>query len=767
MSQYVGGLYFILAVMSAVSEARTQHVPVAETIAAFFRQTRESYRRVAEDANVAVGAKQSGMTVAKWVGLAVPVLLLLLLLFSLAVDTGFVYYPLITLWGLNRSLFSLLNIVFVVLISLVVAYIAARSYIATGQPRLAWLGGGMLALGFSGLLAVALPTTANVNVPTALNNTGALLTSVLCLVGTLTFSGSRSPHPRPKAGRFLTGIYAAVVLLMVLIFILSLQGVMPAFWIPGVGGTFLRQVVINSAVVLLAISGASLMLFYYRNRVTFNYWYSLALILLALGYLTVGFANAPGDTFSWLGRVSQYVGGVYFIVAGLSVTREASTRGTSVAEVIAEFGKQARVNYELLVNAASDAIIAVDGLGRILTWNPAAAKMFGYSRNEAIGTAFFDLIASPEAVDAYHQAADNAIPEKQEQGAVTIETKARRKNGEEFPVELTLVSRRLVAGWLPTTTTTTTTTTTLVVRDISERKKAEELIRFQSLLVESAHDAIVATTITPRGEFITRTWNKGAEALYGWQAEEVVGKRTRDFLQPEFPQPGTIEDYGKRFFEQGFWAGEVTFARKDGSKVTVLTSHTALRDSTGRIVGAVGIHHDITELKKTEEQRQRLAREAADTLSELQTVLDTAPFAIWIARDPECRVITGNIYANEVLGVHRGDNISRSALPGEAAITYRVLRNGVEVKPEEMPAQVAAATGKMVTPQELEFVFADGRRLHMLIGAVPLLHADGQIRGAVAVGADISEQKQAMQMKDEFIGMVSHELRTPLTVFLG
>ncbi|MBI4296761.1 MAG: PAS domain S-box protein, partial [Chloroflexi bacterium] len=142
------------------------------------------------------------------------------------------------------------------------------------------------------------------------------------------------------------------------------------------------------------------------------------------------------------------------------------------------------------------------------------------------------------------------------------------------------------------------------------RKKAEELIRFQALLVDSTSQAIIATALTPEGQFITRVWNKGAETLYGWRSEEVIGKPTRDFLQPEFPGPGTGEEYRRQFLEKGYWTGEIIQTRKNGSKVVVLTSHTALRDENGKITGAVGIHQDISELKGLQERlavQERLA----------------------------------------------------------------------------------------------------------------------------------------------------------------
>jgi PAS domain S-box-containing protein len=256
--------------------------------------------------------------------------------------------------------------------------------------------------------------------------------------------------------------------------------------------------------------------------------------------------------------------------------------------------------------------------------------------------------------------------------------------------------------------------------------------------------------------------NPSYEQILGYDHDQLIGKKASDlYWEPEARRSwvSTMEVNGV------VRNVEVRLKRKDGIPIWVSINVSPILFAGKQAV--IGTIHDITERKKAEEELESLARESAETLSELQAVLDTAPFAIWIARDPECRKITGNIYANELFGVIQGDNISRSALPGEAAIRYRVLRNKTEVKPENLPAQEAARTGKIVIPWEMDLVFEDGRVLHMLIGAVPLLGADGQVRGSVAVGANITEQKQAMMMKDDFIGMVSHEIRTPLTVTIG
>lgn len=679
----------------------------------------------------------------KWLGIAFPLVLLLLLFFSRAINTGFVYYP--------PLLFSALNIVFVVLISLVVAYLAARGYLATGQSQLVWLGGGALAFGFSALLTAV--TQTQLNAAVTLHNTGAFLAGLIYTVGAVMGVSGDSPLQQGKAKAYvLTGIYAIGAVFMLQVMLLSLAGITPTFFVPGTGGTPLRQAVLYSGTGLFGLSGILLLLAHFRTRSVFMFWYSLGLILTALGLLTVSFVKTPGDFFAWLGRGGQYFAGIYLIIAVVSLVREARAQRKPLEELIAEFGQQARVNYELLVSSASDAIIAVDGLGRILMWNPAAEKMFGNSSSEAVGLPFFDFLSSPGQISSYKKASNAVGPGEGQPGTgITTELKARRRNGEEFPVEVTLASRELAGKWLFTTliirdiserkkmemmlkeseerffkafhlspvpitiahlpqgrwidvnnsflsmmeysreevightsvelnmfpepgkrtqtlksflekgilqnremTVRTKSGKLLTVLssneiislngqdhavstiiDITERKKAEELVRFQSLLVDSTTEAIISAVLTPGGQFITRTWNKGAEKLYGWKAEEVIGRPTMDFLQPEFQGPGTPEEYIKSFLEQGSWSGEITNRRKDGSRVVVLVSNTVLRDEGGHITGAVGVHHDITELKKAERLKDEFVGMVSHELRTPITVMMGALYTLEDKRLPE------------------------------------------------------------------------------------------------------------------------------------
>ncbi len=154
---------------------------------------------------------------------------------------------------------------------------------------------------------------------------------------------------------------------------------------------------------------------------------------------------------------------------------------------------------------------------------------------------------------------------------------------------------------------------------------------------------------------------------------------------------------------------------------------------------------------------------------ELSAVLDAVPAMVWITHDPDCQQIAGNRSARELLRLPPEINQSKSAPKSERLSHFRVFKDGVELRPEELPVQMAASTGMAVREFEEEIVFDDGMRRHLLGNAVPLLDDNGHPRGAVAAFIDISARKRAEDAlreadrhKDEFLAMLSHELRNPL-----
>ncbi|MBI2850951.1 MAG: PAS domain S-box protein, partial [Chloroflexi bacterium] len=668
---------------------------------------------------------------AKWVGAAALLSFLALVFLSRTAEIGFVYY--------TPLLFSALNIVFVVVISLVVAFLAARSVLITGQ-RLSWLGGGALAFGLSGLFSALVQGQLNASV--AAHNLGALLAGFLYLGSATTILRGRPLVRLPGTpSRVLIGVYGAVVLVMALIVIFSLSGLMPTFFTLETGSTPLRQVVLGAADALFVISGLLLLTAWTRSRASFLYWYSLGLILTALGLFALNFIRIPGDTFAWLGRIGQYVGSVYLLIAVATVVKEARSRHMPVEEVIAAFGKQAEFNYKLLVNSASDAIIGIDGLGRIFAFNPAAEKMFGYARSEAIGKPFFDLIFSPGQVDAYQKAAGavDAGSDSDERSSA-IDLTARRKNGEEFPVELTLISSRLMAGWLPTTTTTTT----LVIRDITERKKAEEAVR------ESERRLAEAQQTVHLGSW---EWDLQTGEMH-WSDEmfRIVGVAPQSFtptletaterMHPDDRQK--VQAQLDELWAKGTASYEHHVVLPDGTVRNVVTNSIVTYDKSGKPKSVAGTLQDITERKKTEE-----ALRANET--QLRLILDQLPCNVWtVDRDLKITSVQGEIIRSEAR--------READIIGKPIHEYLQLRN--------LDSAPILACLRALAGERSSYENESGGKTYVTY-VEPLRDEKDVISGAIAIGIDITERKKTERLKDEFIGMVSHELRTPLTVIMG
>jgi PAS domain S-box-containing protein len=156
---------------------------------------------------------------------------------------------------------------------------------------------------------------------------------------------------------------------------------------------------------------------------------------------------------------------------------------------------------------------------------------------------------------------------------------------------------------------------------------------------------------------------------------------------------------------------------------------------------------ELTLANQALRESERRERERAE---ELETIMRSVPAAIWIARDPECRHITGNPASFRLLRTPEGQNVSASASEGESSgRAFREFRNGEPVPPDLLPMQRAAREGVDVENTELTLVFADGTERHILGNAVPLRRTDQSLRGAVSAFIDITELKRSEAARRE------------------
>lgn len=148
----------------------------------------------------------------------------------------------------------------------------------------------------------------------------------------------------------------------------------------------------------------------------------------------------------------------------------------------------------------------------------------------------------------------------------------------------------------------TITGTVGIARDISERKAAQEKIEEQAALLDVASDGILVTDLAGRILY----WNRGAEALWGWSAQEALGRSPWDFLNAEVsPQ---YREAKEAVLREGKWSGELPEITKEGKNIIVGSHWTLVKDGEGRAKSILSVNRDLTEQKAVEAQLFRSQR---------------------------------------------------------------------------------------------------------------------------------------------------------------
>ncbi len=253
----------------------------------------------------------------------------------------------------------------------------------------------------------------------------------------------------------LSAAYLSALGAVGLVPLVALHGYTPTFFVPGEGGTLLRQFVLGSSMGMFLLT--ALLTASQRKASTFLYWYALALVAIAVGLLGILLQSTIGGLLPWAGRAAMYLSGVYMLLAALASVRESNIWGIPLVESL----RQANARLADVFENISDGFVGVDAQWRYSYVNREAECIFGKHRSEVLGKNVWEVF--PEAIGskaykALHQASDERITVEFEDYNPVME---RWFSNRAFPAP---------DGGIM-----------VYFQDITQRKQAEELLRAKEI----------------------------------------------------------------------------------------------------------------------------------------------------------------------------------------------------------------------------------------------------------------------------------------------
>jgi PAS domain S-box-containing protein len=365
--------------------------------------------------------------------------------------------------------------------------------------------------------------------------------------------------------------------------------------------------------------------------------------------------------------------------------------------------------FRSLFERSIDAIAIVGTEGVLEDANDALSELLGYERSELVGMTVGALYTDPEQRKSFVETVESGGSAKD------FEVSLRRKDGIEIDCTLTAAARSGAKGENLGHVT--------IVRDVTQKKQVEELLRFQATMLSSMADAVITT----EPDLAIRGWNLGAERMYGWRADEVLGKTIAEVVDIEYPLK-TRDEVLEDFREHGFWSGEVAHTNRDGRMMRILSVVTQVKDEGGKPVGVVAVNRDITE-RVTMEEELRAERNRAqlylDIASVMLVVLDSAGRTTLINR--RGLEILGYESQEELLGTNWFD----TCLPAEHVEEVKTVLEQVLSGDAE---SVKYHCNPVLTKSGEQRVIAFRNTLLVDEGGAPI--------GVLSSGEDITERQQ-------------------------
>jgi PAS domain S-box-containing protein len=338
---------------------------------------------------------------------------------------------------------------------------------------------------------------------------------------------------------------------------------------------------------------------------------------------------------------------------------------------------EAQAFLAAIVESSEEAIFTFTPSGAILTWNRGAEAVFGHAAADAIGK-HCSMLVPPDRMALLQGLIEIVL---RGEAVSQYDGVGLRKDGRRFHASVTGFPIRNSAGEVAAIAT--------ILRDISERREAEQSRALLASIVECSDDAIHAVTLD--GTIVS--WNRGAEKLFGHQCGEVIGKSAATLAPPD--RAGEVAQYlqaaGKG---QAIPPFETVLQAKDGRQVDVALSISPIRNADGEVVGAAAIAHDIS-------VRMEAKRKLRESEARFRDLFEHAPSGV-CSSAPDGRFIAVNAAFCRMLGYSEREllatTLDQLTHPGDLARSLQ-LREQLWNAPDqclELEKRYLHRTGRVV-----------------------------------------------------------------------
>ena len=361
-----------------------------------------------------------------------------------------------------------------------------------------------------------------------------------------------------------------------------------------------------------------------------------------------------------------------------------------------------------IFESSQDAIIVHAPDGPIVSWNHAAEALFGYTAAEANGKHVVMLIPQERAQLFQSMMTRLCRGER----IPHFEDVAVRKDGRRVDVSLALSALYDRSGGI--------TAVAVIARNITARKEADKSRQILAYIVDSSVDAIIAKNLD--GKIVS--WNRGAEQMYGYTAEEAIGQPLSVLVPPEGKEEFQLLE-ASLLQGRGLAQYETVRLARDGRRIAVALSVCALRDETGKVVGTSGIARDITARKHVEEMLQ--LRE-----ERFRTAFQLAPFGMCLAA-PDRTLLQVNDTLCRMLGYSAQELLQK---------TWRDFTHPEDLERSYAAARDLAAPDASPVCVEKRYIRKDGQIVWVRL-RIAVVRSDAGSWHYITHVEDITEQKIA------------------------